>query len=236
MDPQRVVHILVLPQDEHGGKDTADQGGQCCADDPHAEAVDQQCVAGNVDDIHDKAGQHADAAVALCAEKSRAAVIQADERVGHGADKEILLGKPHDILINAAENAAQDRAGKQHAEDGHCHSREAKHAVQLGGAAAGVFLIPAAQILAGNDRTAGSQRGQDLNNQNIQAVHQRYAGDSGLTHAGNHQGVGHTHRDAEGLLQQKGPDQCKQRPFGKHGCLRFCGDCHGIAPFYMRFA
>ena len=61
-------------------------------------------------------------------------------------------------------------------------------------ASEGTFV--AAQILAGNDRTAGSQRGQNLNNQNIQAVHQRYAGDSGLTHTGDHQRVGHAHRDA----------------------------------------
>ena len=230
------MQVLVLPQDEHRGEHTPDQRGQRRADNAHAEAVDQQRVARNVDDVHDKAGQHTDAAVALCAEKSRAAVVQADEGVGHGADKEILLGKPHDILINAAENAAQDRAGEQHTEDTHCHSREAKHAVQLGRAAPGVFGIFAAQILAGNDCAAGGQGGQDLNDQNVQAVDQRNTRDSSLAHAGNHQGVGHTHRDAEGLLQQKGPDQCKQRPFGKHGCLRFCGDCHGIAPFYMRFA
>ena len=29
-----------------------------------------------------------------------------------------------------------------------------------------------------------------------QAVHERYAGDSGLTHTGDHQRVGHAHRDA----------------------------------------
>jgi Na+-driven multidrug efflux pump len=81
-------------------------------------------------------------------------------------------------------------------DDTHRNRRDAQHAVQLGGAAAGVFLNPAAQILAGNDSTAGSQRGQNLNNQNIQAVHERYAGDSGLTHTSDHQRVGHAHRDA----------------------------------------
>ena len=73
-------------------------------------------------------------------------------------------------------------AGQRQAQHAHRNRGDGQHAVQLGGAAAGVFLIPAAQILAGNDRTAGSQRGQNLNNQNIQAVHERYAGDSGLTH------------------------------------------------------
>ena len=128
--------------------------------------------------------------------RNRAAVVQADEGVGHRTDKEVLLRKPHDILINAAEHHPKDQAGEQQTDNTHRNRRDAQHAVQLGGAAAGVFLIPAAQILAGNDRTAGSQRGQNLNNQNIQAVHERYAGDSGLTHTGDHQRVGHAHRDA----------------------------------------
>ena len=190
------MQVLVLPQDEHRGEHTPDQRGQCRADNAHAETVDQQRVARNVDDVHDKAGQHTDAAVALRTEQRRAAVVQADEGVGHRTDKEVQLRKPHDILINAAEHHPKDRAGEQHTDNTHRNRRDAQHAVQLGGAAAGVFLIPAAQILAGNDRTTGSQRGQNLNNQNIQAVHERYAGDSGLTHTGDHQRVGHAHRDA----------------------------------------
>ena len=107
------------------------------------------------------------------AEKSRAAIIQADEGVGHGADKEILLGKPHDILINAAEHHPKDQAGEQHTDNTHRNRRDAQHAVQLGRAAPGVFGILAAQILAGNDCAAGGQCGQDLDDQNVQAVDQR---------------------------------------------------------------
>ena len=39
LDPQRVVHILVLPQDEHGGEHAANQCCQRRTDNAHAETV-----------------------------------------------------------------------------------------------------------------------------------------------------------------------------------------------------
>ena len=100
---------------------------------------------------------------------------------------------------------------------------------------AGIFLVLAAQVLAGNDRAAGGQGRQNLNNQNIQAVHQRNAGNSGFAHAGDHQCIGHAHGHAEGLLQQQGPDQGKKRPFSEERRLRLCSGYHEITPFFLGF-
>ena len=190
------MDVLVLPQDPHCRKHAADQRSQRRAHNAHAKAINQQRVAADVDDIHHQTGQHADAAVALGTEQRCAAVVQPNERVGDGADDEILLRVVHDLVVNAAKHPAQNGAGQRQAQHTHRNRGDSQHAVQLGRAALGALLVAAAHVLAGDHRAAGGQCRQDLDNQNVQAVHQRHAGHSRLAHTGHHQGVSHAHRHA----------------------------------------
>lgn len=48
-----------------------------------------------------------------------------------------------------------------------------------------------------------AQGGQDLDDQNIQAVHQAHAGHSGFAHAGYHKGIRHAHGYRQKLLRQQ---------------------------------
>lgn len=116
--------------------------------------------------------------------KAAPGVVKPDKGVGDGADQKVGLRKSHHIVINAAENNAQDGAAEHQNDQHDSDGADRKNGVQLGGAFGGFFTIAPAKVLAADDRAASCQGGQDLDDQNIQAVHQAHAGHSGFAHAG----------------------------------------------------
>ena len=80
----------------------------------------------------------------------------------------------------------------------------------------GGLLTPfGTQVLAGNDRAAGSQRAEQRNDKLVDHIDKRNAGDGGLTHRGYHDGICHTYEDFQCLLYDERPQQRKQLPIGK---------------------
>lgn len=58
---------------------------QCSAQYPHAQPINEQGVEADIDDVHDQAGQHGNAAVALRTEQSGPGVVKPDKGVGDGS-------------------------------------------------------------------------------------------------------------------------------------------------------
>ena len=209
-DAERVFNLLLLPEHPRCGKHAPQQGGQRSAQYPHAQPINEQGVEADIDDVHDQAGQHGNAAVALRTEQSGPGVVKPDKGVGDGADQKVGLRKSHHIVINAAENNAQDGAAEHQNDQHDSDGADRKNGVQLGGAFGGFFTIAPAKVLAADDRAASCQGGQDLDDQNIQAVHQAHAGHSGFAHAGYHKGIRHAHGYRQKLLRQQRQNQPNQ--------------------------
>ena len=80
----------------------------------------------------------------------------------------------------------------------------------------GGLLTPfGTQVLAGNDRAAGSQCAEQRNDKLVDHIDKRNAGDGGLPHRGHHDSICHTYEDFQCLLYDERPQQRKQLPIGK---------------------
>ena len=146
--PRHPLRADDAAQRQHRAGHLTEHRRQRRAHDAHLEAKDEDGIAADVDDIHHKAGHHADLTVALRPEEGRACVIQADERVAQGRQQEIRLGVLHHVGVDGAEDAPQDGVAPHH--DHRCHKNaEAGHDEHdLCGGSPGALLLPMADVLA----------------------------------------------------------------------------------------
>ena len=222
-DAEHTTRLLEQEEDGTAGHRAGDEAGQRRAHDAHLEAKDEDGIAADVDDIHHKAGHHADLAVALRPEEGRACVIQADERVAQGRQQEIRLGVLHHIGVDGAENAPQDGVAPHH--DHRCHKNaEAGHDEHdLCGGSPGALLLPMADVLAGDHRAAGGQRCHDLYHQGVEGIHKAHARHRRLAHRRHHEGIGQADGHAQGLLRNERQQQGRQLSAGKQRLrFKFC--------------
>ena len=82
---------LQLGSDPDGCQNPSGQGSDRGAQNFQVKNVDQNCVADDVDYIHDQAGFHADLTVSLSAEKCGTGIIKTDKGIRNGADVKINL-------------------------------------------------------------------------------------------------------------------------------------------------
>ena len=223
--PQHGMGALQQEEDRRAGDDAGEQGGKGRAEHLHAAAVDEDGVAADVQHVHHQAGQHTDLAVALRPEEGRPRVVHPDEGIAEGRHQEIGLGVGHDVVVDGAEDGAQDQMPPEqdHQRDGAAEGDHHQH--DLAGGGLGVFGFLVADVLAGDHRAAGGEGGHDLDHQGVEGVHQADARDGGFAHRGDHQGVGQADGDAEGLLRHQGQQQRDQLLPGKDG-PGLCGLCH----------
>ena len=80
---------------------------------------------------------------------------------------------------------------------------------------AGIFVLLPPKILCCDDCTAGSKRGEHLNKQDIDRIHQGDPRHSGFPHARDHDGIRHTDRNSQKLLNHERDQQPHERPAGK---------------------
>ena len=201
-----------------------DKAGQRGTHDAHLKVEDEHGVAADVHHVHHQTGQHADLAVALCAEERRTGVVHTDEGIAQRREQEIRLGVAHDVGVNGAEDAPQD-AVPPHRHHGGDHDAERDHDEQdLGGGGLGVLRLPVADVLAGDDGAAGGKRAEQLDHQHVERVHQADARHGCFADRGDHQGIGQTDGHAERLLGDQRQQQGDELFAGKQrlGC---CG-CH----------
>ena len=210
--------------DRKAGDHPGDKAGQRGTHDAHLKVEDEHGVAADVHHVHHQTGQHADLAVALCAEERSTGVVHTDEGIAQRREQEIRLGVAHDVGVNGAEDAPQD-AVPPHRDHGGDHGAERDHDEQdLGGGGLGVLRFPVADVLAGDDGAAGGKRAEQLDHQHVERVHQADARHGRFADRGDHQGIGQTDGHAERLLGDQRQQQGAELFAGKQrlGC---CG-CH----------
>ena len=225
VNAQHVVGVAQQDEDEDGGHDAGDQGADTGAQRAHAEAVDKNGVDHHVHQIHDEGVEHGDLAVAHGAEEGGAGVIEGDEGVGQRGGEEVDQGAVHHVRLDVAEEEGEDvlaeDQGQRHQEDGHGEDGVEK----LTGGGAGIFRVSSAQVLGDHHRAAGGEGGKDLDDELVDVVHQRDAGDGSLTGCGDHDGVHHAHAHEQKLLDDQGNDETGQSLSGEEGCLPCLDGC-----------
>ena len=168
LDAEQAAGLFQQVDDGKAGDHPGDKAGQRGTHDAHLKVEDEHGVAADVHHVHHQTGQHADLAVALCAEESSTGVVHTDEGIAQRREQEIRLGVAHDVGVNGAEDAPQD-AVPPHRYHGGDHGAERDHDEQdLGGGGLGVLRFPVADVLAGDDGTAGGKRAEQLDHQDIE--------------------------------------------------------------------
>ena len=224
LDAEQAAGLFQQVDDRKAGDHPGDKAGQRGTHDAHLKGKDEHGVAADVHHVHHQTGQHADLAVALCAEERRTGVVYTDEGIAQRREQEIRLGVAHDVGVNGAEDAPQD-AVPPHRHYGGDHDAERDHDEQdLGGGGLGVLRLPVADVLAGDDGTAGGKRAEQLDHQHVERVHQADARNGRFADRRDHQGIGQTDGHAERLLGDQRQQQGDKLFAGKQrlGC---CG-CH----------
>ena len=141
------------------------------------------------------------------AEQGGPGVVHRDKGVGQGGEQEVDQGAVHHRRLHPAEDEQQDMLA-QHKGQHHEHGGDKHHRVeQLPGGRAGVLLLPPAQVLGDHHRPAGGQGGEDLDDQQVEVVHQGHPGHGSLPAGGDHDGVRHAHGHQQQLLNDQGDDQ-----------------------------
>ena len=79
-------------------------------------------------------------------------------------------------------------------------------------AAAAALPVPGAKVLGAQDRSAGRERGKNLNEQHIDRIHERDRRDRGAPDARHHHCVHHTHERIQQLLQHQRHKKSPERP------------------------
>ena len=215
VDAEHTGGLFQQVDDREARDHAGNKAGQRRAHDAHMEVVDQNRVAADVHHVHHKAGKHTDLAVALCAEQGRARVVHTDEGVAQRREQEVGLGVGHHVGVNGAEDAPQD-AVAAYRDHGGDHDAERDHDEQdLRRCGLGVFGLPVADVLAGDDGAAGGQRAQQLDHQHVEGVHKADARNGGFADGRDHQRIGQTDGHAEGLFGNERQQQRDELLAGK---------------------
>ena len=193
--------------EDDGGHHPGGQSTDACPRSPHVEAVNEDRIDCNIDHVYQKGVEHGHLAVAHGAEQRGSHVVDGHEGIGQGGEQEIDQGVFHHVRLDVAEEEGQNRLPEEQGQ-GHQRERDGGDDVQkLLSGGAGPVQIPAAQILGHHHRAAGAQGGKDLDQQQVDAIHQGYTGDGGLSGGGDHDGVGHADGHQQKLLDDQGDDE-----------------------------
>ena len=114
------------------------------------------------------------------------------------------------IVVDGAVAGADEGPRTKEAQHPHHGPQQKAQQDQLAGAGVGPFLLPGAEVLAHHHRAAGGQRRKQHDDQIVEHIHQTYARDGRLAAAGDHHGIGHTHRHLQQLLNEQRPGQPEQ--------------------------
>ena len=140
----------------------------------------------------------------LEAVKRRPGVIDGQEGIGQGRPEKIHPAVVHHLRLDFPENQVEDGVSSDEA-DSHNKRRHSRgHQQQLLGGDVGPLVVLPPQVLGRHDRPAGGQGGKDVDEQDVDSVHQGHAGHGRLPGAGHHDGVGHANGDRQELLHNQG--------------------------------
>jgi len=150
------------------------------------------------------------------AEKMRLARV---EGVAHGGDEHIYDRGVHDVLLHRAENEPQQGFSYKDEQYAQRQGEDNGGEHDLMGGLARVFRVVTPDVLGAYDGAAGGEGGEEIDNEKVHCVHQRYAGDRGLADIRDHQRVRDAHQPREHLLDDQRDEQRPQAFFVKfHEC------------------
>ena len=112
----RVLGVQQQNRDSDSRRAARQHGRKSRASNAPLEHENEQRVADEVDDVDQSRNQHGDTRVALCAEQRRTGVVDRQNGVGEHADRQVGERALHHIVLDRAEQQAQQRCAEQHDE------------------------------------------------------------------------------------------------------------------------
>ena len=204
-------------QDHHDGRRR--QPGHHCGDGhplhAHVEDEDQKGVARDVYDVHAQRDPHGDPGPAHYPEQGRSGAVNGQKRGGGLYNEVVGVGVSGHIRLYVTEDRVQHEASSQVEQQRDQQGDLPHEQQQLGAGVAGLFRLPAAQVLPGDGGASGGQGREGVDQQNVYRVHQGYGGDSRLTHLGDHHGVKEPNGDGQQLFNDQRHDKPPQILRGK---------------------
>ena len=178
---------------------------------------DKDRVADDVQRICGDGDEHGSAGIARRTEQGGAAVLDGDEGIAEDGDEIIGEGIRHHFRRDSAEDDVQQRPSQQKQKNGQKHGRRGKGQMQLAAGLIGLFFLPVAYVLGYDDGSAGGHRGEQMQHERVDGVHERDGGQGGRADVGYHHGVDRPHQGHEDLLRDQRKQQFFQILIGKHG-------------------
>ena len=109
----------------------------------------------------------------------------------------------HNVVVNGAEKQAQHGTlPENHCSHNHQTGKQ-RDKQQLLGGIVGLVMILGTDELGGYHSASGSQRRKNIDEQTIEHIHQRNAGNRVLSHRGYHYHIRQTHSESQHLFNNK---------------------------------
>ena len=198
--PHGVAPAVEQGQHESGGRDAGQQGGEGHARHTLVEHEHKDSVARNVLPVHVGGDAHGGLGVAHGPQQGGAAVVDGDEGIGEGGDDKVGDGPLHHLRLHLAEQQAQQPCLAEKHQNHDPQGSGGDDIQKLVGCPVGPLQVLGADGLGAHHRAPGGQGGKDVDDQDVDEIHQRHAGDCGLSGGGDHHDVRHTHHDSQKLF------------------------------------
>ncbi len=169
---QYTILIEQQDRDNDGGCGPGEQCRDAGAVGIHAEAVDQQRVAAEIDDVHQNGDEHRIPGIAHRPEHSGAALMNRQHGDGKRSDDQVFFTVGVDLSRDFTENQAEDCLVEKEQECAYRNAGQEHQPDQLIRTVAGVPFPLGSQILSGDDGSAGGHGGKDHDDQLHDLIHQ----------------------------------------------------------------
>ena len=174
------------------------------------QAVDADGISDQVDRIDQKGNPHGDARVIHGAEYGRTGIVNGKSREGDGRDDQIGFRRLHNVRLDLSEHQTKQRIMKGNKNNGNNKCQTGGKHQDLPGDLAGLFLVLLSQIVSGDHSAARSQRGKNVDEQDIHRIHQGNPGNRGFACRRYHDCICHADRDRQRLFDDQRNDQLLQ--------------------------
>ena len=196
----RILLSEAQPGNHHSGEGAGNQGGvgNTCHPCPQDEYADH--ISNHIDDIGRYGQVHGDAGLANAAKQCGTGIVDGQGRIGIGGNAQIKDAGIHHILFNLPKQRSQhsliSQEHKHPDEQGKCRREGQK----LAGSFSGILRCPPPDVLADDNRAAGSQCGEQIDENGVELIHQRDPGYRRFSGVADDQGVCQPHQHHQQLL------------------------------------
>ena len=167
-------------------------------------------VTDHIDHIGYDRNIHRSAGLPDAAVKRRPCVIDRQRRIGIRGYPKVCPACLHNVLFHPSEYQPKNQPSKQQKQKDDTRRKNRGDHQQLARRLPRFRRLSAPDILAYNDRAAGSKGREQENEDRIERIDKGHTGYGGFPHKADHKSVRQSHKDREKLLQKQRQDQIFQ--------------------------